>query len=114
MQIEDVETVLFELITQVGTARSLYIEAIRAARVGNITEAEQKLAEAGQAFTEGHRIHGDLIQWVASGEHEPIFRDDGRIMLLTHAEDQLMSAETFSILAEEFIEMHRSADKENR
>ena len=67
MQIEDVETVLFELIAQVGTARSLYIEAIRVARAGNITEAEQKLAEAGQAFTEGHRIHGDLIQWVASG-----------------------------------------------
>ena len=32
-------------------------------------------------------------------------------MLLMHAEDQLMSAESFRILAEEFIELYKRMDE---
>ncbi len=106
IQDEEIETTLFEIITQVGTARSLYIEATQAARAGDAPKAKEMIAQGAKAFNEGHSIHSELIRKVYSEGHEPVFQNDGRVMLLTHAEDQLMSAEAFGILAEEFVALY--------
>lgn len=99
---ENFETILFQIISAVGSARSSYIEAIQKARAGEFEEAV-KLMDCGKAqFVEGHHIHMSLIEKSALGELET----DKYQMLLMHAEDQLMSAETFGILAEEFIELY--------
>ena len=37
----------------------------------------------------------------------------GGLMLLMHAEDQLMSAENFRILASEFIELYQKIEAKN-
>ncbi|EFR86442.1 PTS system, IIA component, partial [Listeria marthii FSL S4-120] len=42
----EMETVIFGMISQVGSARSSYLEGLRAAREGNFEEAEAKLKEA--------------------------------------------------------------------
>lgn len=98
---EGIELILFEIITAVGEARSNYIEAINLAREGKFNEAE-KLVEEGQlSFVKGHKRHADLVQKTAAGEK--IEAD----ILLIHAEDQLMSAEGFQILAEQFIELYK-------
>ncbi len=50
---------------------------------------------------EGHRCHADLIAREASGE----LQASG--LILMHAEDQMMSAESFRIIAEEFIAVYK-------
>ena len=98
---EGIELISFQIISAVGTARSCYIEAIREAKAGNFETAENLIEEGKQIFVEGHHAHTQLIQQEAGGEKVEF------ALLLIHAEDQLMSAETFGILAEEFVDMYK-------
>lgn len=99
---EGIELIAFQIISAVGTARSLYIEAIQDAKQGNFIEARNKITEGSNIFIEGHHAHAELIQKEANGELGNIN------LLLMHAEDQLMSAEAFKIIAEEFIDVYES------
>ena len=83
---EGLELIAFEIISSVGTARSCYIELI---------------AEGEKVFIEGHDKHNELLQKEASGEGNVVN------LLILHAEDQLMSAEGFKIIAQEFIDVYR-------
>lgn len=94
---EGLELISFKIISAVGTARSMYIEAISYAKEGKFLEARKSIEEGEKIFIEGHHAHAELIQQEASGKNVE-FR-----LLLMHAEDQLMSAETFKVMAEEFI-----------
>ena len=81
--------------------------AIRAAKSGDFDGAE-KMIEAGETdFLAGHKAHQQLLTNEASGTAAPV------TLLLAHAEDQLMSAEAFKILAREFIDLYRRLDKED-
>ena len=91
--------------TLVGSARSNYIEAIQKAKEGDFTGAEALIKEGAEFFQEGHHAHADLIQKEAGGEKTEIS------LLLMHAEDQLMSAEAFGILATEFVDLYRALQK---
>lgn len=97
---EGLELISFQIISAVGTARSMYIEAIQLAKSGDIEGAEKLIEEGQQVFVEGHHAHAQLIQKEASGEKTEF------ALLLMHAEDQLMSAEAFGILAQEFIDVY--------
>lgn len=98
---EGIELSAFQIIANVGVARSAYIEAIQEAKKGNFDKAEELLAEGDKAFVEGHHAHSDLIQKEASSEEVEMK------LILMHAEDQLMSAEAFKIIAQEFIDVHK-------
>lgn len=100
---ENLETMLFQIITYVGSARSSYIEAIEQARYGDFDKSMELVEYGKDQFKEGHHTHMELIQKSASGELDI----ENCQMLLMHAEDQLMSAEAFGILAEEFIELYK-------
>lgn len=102
---EGLELICFQIISHVGSARSCYIEAIHMARNRKFKEAEDCIAQGKGQFTEGHHAHATLISTEASGTQTSIS------LLLIHAEDQLMSAEAFGILAEEFIEVYRQIAK---
>ena len=102
---EGLELTCFQIISSVGMARSLFIEAIQEAKAGNFEAAEQKINEGNENFTTGHHAHAQLIQQEASGEITQM------TLLLTHAEDQLMSAEAFKILAQEFIDLYKEIKK---
>ncbi|MCH4287462.1 MULTISPECIES: PTS lactose/cellobiose transporter subunit IIA [Bacillota] len=102
---EGLELTCFQIISSVGMARSLFIEAIQEAKAGNFEAAEQKINEGNENFTTGHHAHAQLIQQEASGEVTQM------TLLLTHAEDQLMSAEAFKILAQEFIDLYKEIKK---
>lgn len=97
---EVVELISFKIISAVGTARSSYIHAIKKAKELQFEEAKQLMKSGEAAFIDGHKTHALLIQQVASGEEIPMD------LLLVHAEDQLMSAESFKIIAEEFIDVY--------
>ncbi len=98
---EELEALCFEIISSVGTARSLYIEAIQEAKNKNFEKADQLIEEGNKIFTNGHHAHSKLIQSEANGKLDKIS------LILIHAEDQLMSAEGFKITALEFIELYK-------
>ena len=101
---EGLEMVAFQIIAAVGTARSLYIEAIDLASEGKYEEARAKIKEGEEAFNGGHAAHGELLTKFANGELPPMD------ILMTHAEDQLMSAEAFGILANKFITLYEKVN----
>ena len=88
----------------VGTAKSMYIEAIQEAKSGNFEKAESLIDEGQKIFVDGHKAHASWIQKEASGEKVEFS------LLLMHAEDQLMSAETTKLMAIEIIELHRKVN----
>lgn len=98
---EGLELVSFEIIASVGNARSCYIEAIHQAKLGSFEEAEKLVEEGNKSFVEGHHAHSEVIQQEAAGQ-KCEFQ-----LLFMHAEDQLMSAEAFGILAVEFIDVYK-------
>lgn len=98
---EGIELSCFQIISNVGLARSSYIEAIRKAKNGNFEEAEKCIKEGEEQFSAGHLAHTDLIQKEAGGEVI------GGSLILIHAEDQLMSAENFKIIAQEMIDNYK-------
>lgn len=94
------ELIRFQIISAVGTARSMYVEAIQEAKKGNIQAAKQLIEDGVKVFVDGHHAHASLIQKEAAGEKSEFS------LLLMHAEDQLMTTETLKIVAEEFIELY--------
>lgn len=102
---ESLELVAFNIISNVGMGKSLAIEALRDARVGDYEEAYKKIEEAKGFLVEGHHAHAELIQKEAAGEKLQFS------LMIMHAEDQLISAETIKDLAIEIIEMHKSLNK---
>lgn len=102
------EEIFFQIISQVGMARTNYIEAIHCAKCGDFEGARNMIKEGREYFIKGHQIHAELISKEAVGE--PV--ETG--MFLMHAEDQLMSAEMFSILADEFISVYKSMEDRER
>lgn len=98
---DGIELVAFKIIASVGAARSFYIEAIQEAKAGNFERASELIKEGDQSYVEGHHAHADLITKEANKE-----RVDLKLMLM-HAEDQLMSAEGFKVIAQEFIDVYK-------
>lgn len=98
---EGVELICFQIISSVGTARSSYIEAIQKAKAGDF-EGAAVLMDAGEReFVNGYRAHSELIQREAAGT--PVANS----LILVHAEDQVMSAEEFRIIASELIDSYK-------
>ncbi len=95
------ETTVMELIIQAGEARSLSMEALRAARQYDWSTADAMLTAASAAAKEAHKIQTTLI-----GADEGC----GKIpvnLILVHAQDHLMNAMLCRELAEEIIALHR-------
>lgn len=102
---EGIELVAFQIIAAVGTARSMYIEAVQEAKKGNFEQARALIVEGEENFIAGHHAHASLIQKEANNETVEVK------LILLHAEDQLMSAESLKIVAEELIDVYERFTK---
>lgn len=100
-----IETICFQLISFAGSAKSCYMEALQAAQESKFDEAEKLMKEGLSLFQQGHRVHATLIQQEANEE-----KIDIRLLLM-HAEDQMMSAETIQNLAEQIITLYKRLDE---
>ena len=98
------ETVCFQIISNAGTARSLFMEAISEARDNNFEKVDDMFKEANKYFSEAHKIHGQLIQKEAKGENVPFS------LLFMHAEDLLISTETMKHLAKELVHIYKKCN----
>lgn len=97
-----IELISMKIISSVGAARSMYVEAIHFASKSEFAKANDFIKKADEMFQQGQESHAKLLQEEAAGVDMPM------TLLLAHAEDQLMSAETLKILCEEFISVHRT------
>lgn len=104
----NIEEISFQIIAAVGTARSLFIEAIQEAKEGNFDAAQEKIKEGHKTFKGGHDAHFSLITQEADPDQPAVPFN----IILMHAEDQLMSAEAFGILADNFIDVYKKLHKE--
>jgi Phosphotransferase system cellobiose-specific component IIA len=91
------ELISFHIISAAGAARSLFIEAMRDIRKGNLENAEKRIEEGKEEFNKAHLEHAALIQKEAAGDKVEMD------LLLVHAEDQIMSTETVLIMLEEVL-----------
>ncbi len=91
----------FQIIATVGSAKSQYIEAIQKAKGGDIAGAKALIESGNKDFNEGHTAHLSLLQQSAIDNKNVTFS-----LILVHAEDQLMQAESFRIIAEDFIDVY--------
>ncbi|WP_196592821.1 PTS lactose/cellobiose transporter subunit IIA [Pectinatus sottacetonis] len=103
---EDNELQFFELISNAGAARSAYIEAINWAEKKDFAKAAQAIAEGDKVYADGHKVHFKLVQNEAAG------KKNNTSLLLIHAEDLLIGAEMFKIIAESFIKVYKHMDEE--
>ena len=102
---EGLELISFQIISAVGTARSMYVTAIQEAKAGNIEKARALIEEGQEVFKQGHEAHAGLIQEEANGNPTSVN------LLLVHAEDQLMTTETFKLVADEFIDLYERQEE---
>lgn len=98
---EKMQEIAFQIIAQVGTAKSMYIEAMKLTRDKKYEEAEKLFSEANEIYTKSHKLHFELVQKESQGEDLPFS------LLFMHAEDQMLNTETIKILAEEIMELRK-------
>jgi len=102
---EGLELICFEMIATNGSARSYFLEALEAAKRRDFIEADKLMEEGDKMLVEGHHAHGRLLEQEAGEDKVKVD------LLLVHAEDQMMSAETFKIMASQFIDLYKMLQK---
>lgn len=97
--LEDMDSVVMELVVNAGDGRSSAIQAIREARAGRFEEADKLLKQCEEALLLCHKAQTDLVQAELQGEKVPMS------LLMVHAQDHIMNAMTVKDLAVEIIAM---------
>lgn len=95
------ELISFEIISNVGAAKSIYMEIINKCENKEFDSVEEMLEEAEGYLLQGHKKHMELVQREASGDKVELS------LLLMHAEDQLMNAELIKLLAQKFMHLYK-------
>lgn len=106
LNLEDIESVVMELVVNAGDGRSSAIQAIREARAGRFEEAEKLLKQCDEALLLCHKAQTDLVQAELQGENVPVN------LLMVHAQDHIMNAITVKDLAVELIAILKDQKKE--
>lgn len=97
----EMEMIIFEIISHGGNAKGLVYEAIACSESGNFCKAEELLKEADESLVQAHKIQTDIIQAEAAGKHHEV------TVLFVHAQDHLMCAMEIRTLAENIIRMNK-------
>lgn len=101
---EGLELICFQIISASGGAKSAYMAALEAAKEGNYEEAENMIKEGDEMLNQGHAPHATLVQQEAAGNSPEVS------LILIHAEDQMMGAETFKDMVEQMIDVYKEID----
>ena len=102
---EEQEMMIFQLISAAGAAKSTYMEALQLAKKGKYEEAKATIAQGDELYAQGHHVHADMLAESAQGV------SNGAALILVHAEDQMMSAETIKVMVEELIALYQKVNR---
>lgn len=98
----DIESTVMELIIAAGEAKSLAMEALRAARRGEWTGVDDLLAESAAAARRAHEVQTQLIGLDEGEGKVPV------TLILVHAQDHIMTSMLAREMIGEMIELHRA------
>ncbi|WP_162047510.1 PTS lactose/cellobiose transporter subunit IIA [Vibrio taketomensis] len=101
MDKEQYEEWVMSLIVQAGQCRSMLMNAMREARQGNFTNAEELMQGAKSALKEAHHIQTQLIEFDEGEGKLPVH------IVMVHAQDHLMNAVLLMDMAEEIIDLRK-------
>ena len=96
----EMELLIMNLIVDAGSAKSYAMDAIRMAKEGAFSEANEALEMANSELSKAHHAQTDLIQRAAKGEAIEIN------LFMVHAQDHIMTAMLAKDLASEIVELH--------
>ncbi|WP_380182097.1 PTS lactose/cellobiose transporter subunit IIA [Kalamiella sp. sgz302252] len=96
-EMEQTEEIIMQIIVNSGEARSLCLNALKLARQRQFEEAEELLFQAKERLSAAHSVQTTLIQDEIRGETVPIS------LIMIHAQDHLMNAQTVRDLVTEMI-----------
>lgn len=95
---ERMEEIVMSLVGYSGEGRSYAFEALRFARKGDFTAADEAMKKCSEALLEAHHVQTDLIQGEIQGTPTRMS------LLLVHAQDHLMTAMLAKDLIVELID----------
>lgn len=98
---KSIEELSLRMVTAVNESRVNYLQSIKASREGDFMRAERYITQGDERYADGHATHVELLQMEASGLVESVN------LLLLHAEDQLVSAETYKVFALEALHLYQ-------
>ena len=98
---EDLETIIMELLVNAGSARSAALTALQLARKGDFAAAEQAMAESHEFVKHAHKIQTQLIGLDEGSGKLPVN------LITVHSQDHLMNAMVIQDLATDMIELYR-------
>ncbi|CAK0708121.1 PTS lactose/cellobiose transporter subunit IIA [Escherichia coli] len=98
---ENLETIIMELLVNAGAARSEALTALRFARNGEFAQAEKAMAESQEYVKQAHRIQTQLIGMDEGSGKLPVN------LITVHSQDHLMNAMVIQDLATDMIELYR-------
>lgn len=101
---EELETLIFDLIVHSGNARGLLYEALDYAEQENYDQIEELMKQAETEMVRAHNIQSTLIQKDLQGK-------EAISLLLVHAQDQFMSTMTEQALIERLIKMQKQLNQ---
>ncbi len=105
-KLEQMQAVAFQIIAEVGSAKSMYMEALRIAKEeADFTAARELLIEGQELAASAHSHHFELVSQEANGEQLTFS------LMLMHAEDQLLTTEVIKTMVEELIIVHEQLAK---
>jgi PTS system cellobiose-specific IIA component len=104
---EDLETIIMELLVNAGSARSAALTALQLARKGDFAAAEQAMAESHEFVKHAHKIQTQLIGLDEGSGKLPVN------LITVHSQDHLMNAMVIQDLATDMIELYRRCRSRN-
>ena len=98
---DDLESIIMELLVNAGAARSEALSALRLARSNDFSGAEQAMAQSREFVKQAHKIQTQLIGMDEGSGKLPVN------LITVHSQDHLMNAMVIQDLAEDLIELYR-------
>ena len=99
---EDIETLLMQIISYSGDCKSSCIEALDLFKEEDYSQANSKLESAYNSLLKAKKIHAKLLAESVGSNEIPA------TLFMVHAEDQMMSSETILTLARKTLEIIES------
>lgn len=105
-KVEKISEIAMQVITYAGLAKSKYLEGLSLYGQKDMDAFVKSMDEGDESFNLAHEAHFDILQ------DEMNLGEPQITMLLAHAEDQLMAAETIKTLINAMVKLMEDVRKE--
>jgi|SRR6056297_2276918 len=102
----ELQNALIEIISISGEVKKKFLKAVKHAKNNEFEQAEEIFNEADDQLIKAHLKQTELIKQEANGD-----KIEGSLML-THAQDHLMTAILLKDMAQEFIDLYDRFESE--